>query len=427
MTQTDKNPFAELETGSTTVKTSDKQELDFSFFAEPAAQPPQQTATPDNDFSFFDEPPQTPHVITPETPTDTGFSFDDEAVGSPNNATPPESATGDANQPFERPDKHKMVFTCLKCSATEQVELPEHSHPNLKISCSSCSSTISITLEANAKRATQKSREIYCSNCGHALDQHPHCLSCGQFCPNYYLVENPAEAARKARASRSNDFRQTLANLKSSLTWSRGASSAGSKAPQYSTVSAKAGASIALRSKTIRLLAISAVLVVCLGTAAFYYIRLQHEQRYIQNYVKAVYALHVGTDLIMSVLNKSANDWKTAQASGSPYVHRTDIDTETRSAKISSEVAKLMQQLQNKVPAKFEQANSKLLALQNELTALQKAAAAPPASVDQLSALISNSDTKIKQKKQDLKANLDDTLQKELETAKKKFRGFENF
>jgi len=427
MTQSDKNPFADLETSTTATKSPGKQELDFSFFDDPSGQTPQQNTAPDNDFSFFDEPVLAPHTVAPEKPSDTGFSFDDDTAETKEIDAQSETAPGEPNQPLAKPDKHRMVFTCLKCSATEQIDLPEYGEHNLKITCSSCSSAICITVESNAKRATQKSREIYCSNCGHTLDQHPHCPSCGKFCPDYYMVENPAEAARKARTTRSNNFKQMLANLRSSLTWSPGVRAESSKTPQFSTASSKSGKSFALGSKQIRLLAGAAAVVLCLGVAVFFYLKLQNEQRYVENYVKATYAIHVDTDLILNALNKSASDWKSARASGSTYTPRTDTDMETRASKIRSELAKLMQQLQHKVPGKFDQANSKLLALQNELDLLQKATAAPPASLDQLTALIDSSDTRIKQKRQDLKAGLNEELQKEMEIAKKKFRGFEGF
>ena len=402
-----------------------KQDLDSLFFDSPPKSNAE--ADPENFFSFFDEPEAPKKESAPEKENHLNFDFSDEKQ-EPAKELQAEPGQVEPVQTPSRSVRHSMKFTCLKCSAIEEHDFPEPRENELNIKCKSCSAQIKVTIEANAKRAAQKSREIYCSNCGHSLDQHIHCPSCGFFCPDYYIVENPAEAQRKARQARSNNFSQALANLKASLTWTREDS-----VPETITTSkpdtfdGKSGGLLSAAKKHLKLIVVSVAVLLVIGLSVFFYLKLQAEKEYVTNYIKATYAIQVASDAIMQSMTKSENDWKSALASGGSYVPKTDMDMEIRTAKINSELSKLMQKLQKNVPGKFAQPNIKLLAFHNEYSQLQKAAAATPSSYDQLSALLASSSKNLGQKKLDIKAGMNEELLGELELAKKKFRGFENF
>jgi len=429
MTQTDKNPFTNMETSTAATKSPDKQDLDFSFFDDSSAQTPQQSTVENNDFSFFDEPLTSKQVVQPDESSTTNFNFDDDhAVPT---AIESHTDTGIENSVpgSEEPTRHRMIFTCLKCTATEDVDLPNQYELDLTTTCSSCSSPIRIILESNTKRATQKSTEIYCCNCGHSLDHHVHCPSCGVFCPDYYMVEDPAEAQRKARVARSNSFKQKIAELKSSLTWSpreektvRYTSSISQRSP-----SSSGPGIVSFLQNHLKLLAATAVVVLCVGIAVFFYFKQQAEQKFMTNYIKATYAVHIGSDAIITAMTKTTNDWKGALTSGYSYTPRTDSTLEARSARINAELSKLMQELQDNLPKKYEQSYTKLQSFQNEYRQLQNVTATPPLSYEKFSALTTTSEQNIKQKRQDLKTSLDKDLLGELVEAKKKFKGFNDF
>jgi hypothetical protein len=427
MTQPTKTPLSDSP-ATQTNSTNSTSELDFSFFDDPS--PPRQSTVADNDFSFFDAPASTENSALSTKTSDTGFSFDDDTTESKDSVTQPEIPAEVSNQLPEKTDKNRMSFTCLKCSAIEQIDLPDYIEQNFKISCNACSTPIQITLESNAKRATQKSHEIYCSYCGHTLDQHPHCPSCGQFCPDYYIVEDPAEVQRKARIARSNSIKQALANLKTSLTWTPGsheATSSSRASYRTSSLSTKSGSFISSRTNVVKIVAISLILIVAVALPVLYFYNLKIEQRYVTNYIKTIYALHVGSEMILSSMNKAENEWKSARATGRGYTPTTDSDLEARSAKIGTEVTKLINELQQKVPEKYTPSNTKLTAFHTEFIQLQKVATRAPTSYEELTARIATTEKNVQQRKQDIKTSLDQKLQNELKAAKTKFRGFNDF
>ena len=426
MTQTDKNPFAELETIAVAKNTSDKEELDFSFFDEPPPSTVRQSTETQNDFSFLDDPAPAPQNDKTESAFDTSFSFDDTPPALPAKEAEDEKGEDDTKLKTPGLEKQSMLFGCLKCSHKELLEFPEFPIDNLKLTCSACSSAVTIIRESNARRATQKSMEIYCSTCGHALSHQPHCPSCGVFCPDYYLVENPAEVQRKARAARSNNLKQAFENLTS--IFSRPTVGSSTAKPSYSdSYSAGKGRSFALNARQAKLLAASVLIVLSVCIGIFYYLKVQAENSYAHNYMKAVYAMHTASDAIVRSLSKTSQEWGEAHAAGKAYIPRTDTDMENRVARISAEASRLMQQLQAKVPGRYEQANSKLLDFHGELQRLQKATTAAPATYEQLRTMLADSEKRLKQKRDALKADLDDKLLAELADAKIKFRGFEEF
>ncbi len=398
---------------------------DFSFFDEPVNSSQESQESLENDFSFLDEPLQTKETVVSEKPSNEDFSFDDLQTESGNKNLSSEESVKKAAS-FEQPTRQKMLFTCLKCNSKEEIDLPEQQGAEFKTTCSSCSSVIKITIESNSKRATQKSTEIYCCNCGSALLHTAHCPVCGIFCPDYYMVEDPAEAQRKARAARTNNFKQSIENLKSSLTWQR------KEATTYTSSaakgrSAKTGNLSAFLQNNIRLLAVACVLLLSISTVVFLYSKKQMEQQFVTNYIKATYAINVASEAILASMNKTNNDWKNAVVNGSSYTPKSDLDLELRTARITSELSKIMQKLQNKVPSKFENQYAKLQSLENEYEQLQRASKTMQPSLDKQTTVTKTFEQNIKKKKHDLKAVLNEELLNELEIAKKKYRGFDGF
>lgn len=403
--------------------TGTSQEHDFSFFEELPGQAPSEISATDHGFSFFDDeltPPQSKEP--PLKPPDTGFSFDNTPSATEHAEAQPETV---ATKLPIMTDHCRMAFTCLKCSASELVDFPENIEFDLKTVCHSCSSSMLITLESSAKRAKQKSREIYCSKCGHALDHHPHCPSCGCFCPSYYLVVNTAEIQRKARVARSNNIKLLITNLKSSLTWSSGAHQAEGSGGNWKK--SASGSQSFISSKVRKIIGACFVIILIATLSGLYSYKLRTEQRYVTSYIKTLYALHLGSETIVAAMSKTAAEWNSTRTSGTAYAPKTNSDLETRLIKIGAEIDKLMQELQQKVPRKYEQQNNRLADFNNEFIKLRTLSTAPPASYEQLTNQITSAEKTVKQKESDVKGALDEKLNKELAVAKGKFRGFKEF
>lgn len=443
--------------------------VDFSFFdeARPSAPPESRefAGKPDLDFSFFDEPastqqPESQSTVSPaatpgepsaflveQNTADNAFSFLDAAI-PPTPAESPEADRGDGAlfnfngvapeevvSPVEAASVERetagqgprvMGFTCLKCSAMIPFPFPAVPCDRSVGTCPNCSAPFSVIRESSAQRARRKSGELYCCTCGNAIDQHVHCPACGHFCPDYYHVENPQEAQRKARESRANSFRIALANFRSSAFRQRDKRAEELHQAQRMRGAAKAGAAHSGRKRLV-IVVVAAVLLAVIGGGALLAYRHKQEQRYVAAYIKAVYALHIGTETCFTSLNKMVAEWKAASENGRAYTPRGDNDAGIRLVKINSEATKLLQQLQEGVPVKYEKAHENLQELNREYVALQPLVTAPPQSFEQINRRVETADKAVKRKVQELKAGLNEDMSRELDEARKRYRGLANF
>jgi|GEM_PF-4910442 len=169
-----------------------------------------------------------------------------------------------------------------------------------------------------------------------------------------------------------------------------------------------------------------ALLAAVVAGGAFLYLQHKEEQAYVTTYVKAVYALKMGADNRLDFLTRLAADWKAASDTGQTFVPRVDEKTETKGAKNRDAAGKLLQKLQ-KVPQKYEQAQSRLDAMNTECLALYRLAEKPPASLAQLTATMEKSGRTYKQACQELKASLPPKLSEELASAKTRYKGLADF
>ncbi len=437
MTQKDKQELPDFLESNSDKDSGNKEKLEFSFFddlpdtpssnpfaslesAEAEKQP--QKASIDNDFFSFDEHDLAGSSKPVEDNSQSDISFDDD-MPEPDGLTSQASSQG-IDEPVKAfAVQQTMRFSCLKCSAANDVEKPPQNDSELNVVCCSCSAKIRIVIEANTRRATQKSREIFCSNCGHSLDHHVYCPNCGLYCPDYYAVENPAEVQRKAKTARENSFK----NIFSNLTWSHRKRKESEKHHKPVAASHKTGGKLALGSKQIQIIAGASALVICLLLTSFLYLKYKNEQQYTKNYVKAIYAIHVGSNVLIGGMNKTAKDWQISRSSGAVNVPANDSGVTSRTSKVNQEIAKLMQQLQHKVPKKFEQPNNKLVAYLGDFDELQKVKTSDYTTPEQLAAMAKEFENKLSKKRSDIKSGMDNALRSEYDAAKKKFRGFDTF
>lgn len=439
-------PAADQDNGS-------KSDMDFSFFDEPAspfasdapavesqtdsfnpfadqfepAVSPAEQNTFDGDLAFFGEVPSAKPATLPDTDAEDSsvFSFNDEdggegSVTAHDLPQPEEDAVAESGDAPIQPQP--MSFSCAKCSARVAVAFPEAAALRLTEKCQACSAQLAVTRESSAQRAHRKTRELYCCSCSHQLGHYVYCPTCGQFCPDYFLVEDPKEAQRKAQENRSNNLRITLANLKASLT--RRASKREEEA--FHGQATKAADSWRSSKKQVAALAMGVVLLISLGVGGIFYFKHKEEQQYVAAYIKAVYALHAGSESVLASMTKTSTEWQAAAASGKNYIPRLDGDAGIKLTKINGEASKLLQQLQNP-PKKYDQAYAKLLAFNAECTALQNGLATSPATLEQLNRQIETAEKSVRQKRQEIRAAFTKEVAAELEVAKLRYRGLANF
>lgn len=446
MTEKDTNPFADLLEQSTPAAAQAPAppqapaEIDFSFLDQPTVVP-QAAAAPaqagggavaaGSDLSFLETliptKPETPVQPSAQVMDTSAFSFDDdesrEEGVAPVSAAMPSGQQPEGNGTAER-EPQPMVFACLKCAAKVTVAFPETAVARLEQACPSCAAKVVVVRESSAQRASRKTGDIYCAGCSRIQGPQLHCCGCGRFCPDYYLVEDPKEAQRKAKEARSNNFKLAMANLRAAFTRRH------DKHEELHHEAAHHGAGVGAllkNRKVLYALAAAVALLLIGGISAFMYVKHKQEQQYIVNYVKAVYALHAGMEDIKAGMAKTAREWQAATEGGRMYTPKPDSDTSIKLAKTVTASAKLMQQLQQKTPKKYEQPHARLMAFQAQFNATQTAFMNPPASFTLFSRQIEDADAAIKQKSQELKAALPQELAAELDEARKRYRGFAGF
>lgn len=344
------------------------------------------------------------------------FSFDE----SPEPLEKPDQGIKELYRPEVPECREVLPFTCLKCAAKNEVGFNQIPETGLTTKCSSCKSTMEIVRDSNAKRAGQLSKELFCVKCGHQLDHHIVCRSCGLLFPDYFVVVNREEARRQAKSRQSARFRQSIADFGASLR-PRVSKKQKVYAPDR-PVGAAFGKKVVI-SSGLRTALISLVVVVAISAGGFvYYRQYKAEQEFATNYVKALYGIKLGTESSANACAKISQDWQATAESKINFTPRVNMDDDVKADKIKSEVDKLMQRLQSP-PAKYAQANAKLAELNGIYEKLYSLKNSPRGTLDSFNSSTDKADKAFKQTVQELKANLPEKLSKELETAKQRYRG----
>jgi len=442
------NPFADITTGQHSDADQRQEENEFSFFGnEEVPGFPQGAATGGNAGPVLDDPFQIPEGgdlfastddlfgqagTTGDTPQQQDGSQDNELhmlddelslhqEPAPAGAEDAGSTADNVMTPAAVAPAATMTFSCRSCATPNDIGFAPEITEDFAIQCASCATRIRLVRESSAQRAAQTSRELYCVKCGHRLDHHVNCPTCGLYCPDYLVVEDPAAARRKARKQRLNGVRDILAGLGTALTWKPAQKVKQGYSPQRATH----GRGIE-RKTVVKLVAGLALLAAVVAGGAFLYLQHKEEQAYVTTYVKTVYALKMVADNKLESLSRLAADWKAASDAGQTFVPRVDVKAEAKGAKIRDAASKLLQKLQ-KVPKKYEQAQARLDAMNTECLALYRLAEKPLTSLDQLTGAMEKSSKTYKQACQDLKANLPPKLSEELASAKTRYKGLADF
>lgn len=362
---------------------------------------------------------------------DDAFTLGDDAEF---NFDPPESndliesveAIADLNEPTRI-----MECVCPKCAKKTEVDLALMPDDGFETTCSSCNKQIHIIRESCACRAKRKSYEINCANCGKLLDQQVHCHSCGINFPDFFVTFNPEDARRK---NRNEFFSQKWAALRDFKLSFRPATNSASQVikPGYSPERhsfdiATPESSLLSRNKyaVLAIILIAAVTVVAGGI--FAYNSNKAEKSYAENYFKTLYCIKTGVGSNINTSTKMKSDWETATASGQKFSPGISNKDEIKSTKLRNEVDKYMQSMLANPPEKFANANESLVKIHTIYLESETLIVSKPNSPRELNNSIEALNKKMLTASQELKSNIPDSLKKELETTKLKYRGMKDF
>jgi hypothetical protein len=391
--------------------TTDKKNDDFIFASiTKAVEKSDKDAMDDFDFGDLSWPVEQPDQEDSEV-----FSFDE--LSEP--AEKPDQGAAELSL-AETTIQEVLPFTCQKCAATNEVGFYQISDEGLTTKCSSCKTSIEIVRDSSAKRASQLSKELFCVKCGHPLDHHMVCRSCGLLFPDYFVVVNQAEARRQAKSRQSARFKQAFADFGASLRLGTSKEKQGVYAPTKA-VDVAMWKPAALSSGLRRALVSSAVVIVIFAGGFLYYRNYKAEQEFVRNYVKALYGIKLGTEGSLNACAKISEDWKATAESRVNFTPRTNLDTEVKAEKVKTEVDRIMQTLQNP-PAKYSEANAKLAELNTIYTKLYSLKSSPRGTLDNFKSSANKAGEGFQKATQELKASLPEKLSKELETAKLRYR-----
>jgi hypothetical protein len=322
-----------------------------------------------------------------------------------------------------------MECVCPKCGEKTEVDLALMPENGFVITCSSCNKNVHIIRESCACRAKRKSYEINCANCGKLLDQQPHCQTCGKIFPDYFVTFNPDDARRKTRNEFFYNKWAAIRDLEISFRPTfKG--KAHDVAPGYSPVREHFDTSTgrsALLSRRFAIIVTTLIVMCALVAAGIFAFDYQRSGlNYAENYIKALYCIKTGIDSNVNSCTSLKTEWESATASGKRFSPRISNYDETKSGKLGSEIDKYLQKL-SKPPKGFSRANENLTKIHNIYLDSEALVRSRPTTLQELNISLENLNKKMRLASQDLKSDLPDSLKKEMEQAKLKYRGMKDF
>jgi predicted Zn finger-like uncharacterized protein len=306
-----------------------------------------------------------------------------------------------------------MTCSCPKCHANIEVDLSRIPENGTFLPCSECKGRFWINRESYARRALVKEGQVYCDQCGKELDHKIVCAACGIMYPDYYLVQ--ASKPPRRQVEKPDYFSMSF-----SLKPARQAAYSYTYAPEAGKSHVGKGSGFPM--KRVGLVAIVAILAVALG---FFYMKMQAEQKYAKDYMRALYTIKTGSDLSLKTCARISSDWKAKTDAGQNFVPRVSAEEESRLNKVKEVTDRYMQKL-NKPPDKFVINNEKLANLYGVYTNAHTMAVAPSGSLQRFSESAAKSEKDFNAALAAIKGSMPPALSKELQIAKTKYRGLQN-
>jgi len=306
-----------------------------------------------------------------------------------------------------------MTCSCPKCDAHIEVDLSRIPENGTLMPCPECKVRFWINKESYARRALVKEGQVYCDQCGKELDHKIVCAACGVMYPDYYLVQ--ASKPPRRQVEKPNYFSMPLFFKPARPTYGY----------SYAPVVGKGRmekAPAGFLMKRVGMVAIVALLAIGLGS---FYLKMQAEQKYAKDYMRALYTIKTGTELSLKTCERITSDWKAKTDAGQNFVPRISEEEESRLNKVK-EVTDLYMQKLNKPPKKYIINNEKLANLYGAYTKIHATAVAPSGSLSRFSDTTTKSQNDFNAALTALKENMPPALSNELKIAKTKYRGLQN-
>jgi predicted Zn finger-like uncharacterized protein len=305
-----------------------------------------------------------------------------------------------------------MTCSCPKCHAHIEIDLAKIPDNGTFMPCSECKGRFWINKESYARRALVKEGQVYCDQCGKELDHKIVCAACGVMYPDYYLVQ--ASKPPRRQVEKPDYFSMSFSLKPARQDYSYTYTPAVGKSP--------VGKVTGFPLKSVGMVAIVALLAVGLG---IFYMKMKAEQRYAQDYMRALYTIKTGTDLSLKTCARISSDWKAKMDDGQSFFPRITTEEESRLNKVKEVTDRYMQKL-NKPPSKFVINNQKLADLYGAYAKAHAMAVAPSGSLQKFTESAAKSESDFNTALAALKGNMPPALSKELQIAKTRYRGLQN-
>ena len=230
-----------------------------------------------------------------------------------------------------------MKCSCPKCSALLPENLSAIPEKGRSGKCPECGDSYWIHRESFILRGYTVAGERYCSHCGQDLGPSTYCPGCGTLYPDYCVVHSKKPPQRAFEKK----------NVALSFPSFGGKSAGQERKPSLKSISAgtKAGSSDLRRQ--LMIVGAGIALLAVIAVVALLYMGNRAEEKFIKEYVVALYGLKSGTDQCMKMAE--------TLASGSRLVDK-DL-AQLRSVK--TEITTALQVLSTP-PKKFNDAHTRL-------------------------------------------------------------------
>jgi hypothetical protein len=330
----------------------------------------------------------------------------------------------DLFQPDEIPlqeGERTLICSCPKCSAKIELNLAQIAEETVSQICPACKARYELTRESFARRASRKTGEINCAQCGGELDHYQYCPSCKALYPDYYVAELPGAAKKRARQNR--DLFGGLINF--SFEWRSNSALSADYKPVLMDSEAWQEPS-GWKKKNIVTGVSVVVLIALIALGVTFYSHVKAKKEYAATYVMALYGIKMGTDLSLNACGRISADWAIKSSSGQNVPPSITVDDENQLKKVITQTNRYLQKL-NDPPSVFTESNEKLLKLNELFTKLHTAALKPTGTLTNFVDLTQKTENNFKMASADLKNNLPTELSEELKIAKAKYRGMKDF
>jgi hypothetical protein len=297
-----------------------------------------------------------------------------------------------------------MNCTCPKCEADTPVELDLVTDTGTSTTCDDCKATFWLVKESFARRALRKPGKIYCVKCGTVQGPHIVCVGCGVKYPEYVGIQLAKPAARRR-------------SKKMVLVPQQGSGGASSLADLTVSVAS---------SKGLLKLVGAAAFIISLSVGGYFYHQHTLEQKFLKNYVLALFYVKSGIDVGFAKCAESSAAWKKSMDAGQNLVPTVTPLFQSDLANGRKDFEGVMVKMAQP-PKKFASSREELLKLDSIYAKILPIASSPSGSLASYTESVNRLDGEYRTALKNFKANLPPQITKVLKDSKSKYKGLEDF